>query len=51
MLEENANFPINVTGLFRHPIMILQTDIEFLEWLLKEIKEGTSIIDRETYHK
>jgi DNA-binding PadR family transcriptional regulator len=51
MLEENANFPINVTGLFKHPIMILQTDIEFLEWLLKEIREGKSKIDPETYYK
>jgi DNA-binding PadR family transcriptional regulator len=51
MLEENSNFPINVTGLFKHPIMILQTDIEFLEWLLQEIKEGKANVDPEAYNK
>ncbi|MFX1293554.1 MAG: PadR family transcriptional regulator [Promethearchaeota archaeon] len=40
MLEENSHMPLNVRGLFVHPIKILQTDIEFLEWTLEEIKKG-----------
>lgn len=39
-LKEIADMPINVTGLFIHPIKILQTDIEFLTWVLGEIKDG-----------
>jgi hypothetical protein len=51
MLQKNSNFPINVTGLFKNPIMVLQTDIEFLEWLLKEIMEGKTTIDEKAYNK
>lgn len=40
MLIENSRMPLNVRGLFLHPIKILETDIEFLEWVLEEIKEG-----------
>jgi DNA-binding PadR family transcriptional regulator len=40
MLQENSKFPINVTGLFKHPIMILETDIKFLEWVLIKVQEG-----------
>jgi len=40
MLEENANMPLNVRGLFLHPIKILETDIEFLNLVLDEIKNG-----------
>ena len=40
MLEENSHMPLNVRGLFVHPIKILGTDIEFLEWVLKEIQKG-----------
>ncbi|MFX1313115.1 MAG: PadR family transcriptional regulator [Promethearchaeota archaeon] len=40
MLEENSNMPLNVRGLFLHPIKILGTDIEFLNWVLDEIKQG-----------
>lgn len=40
MLEENSQMPLNVTGLFIHPIEILKTDIKFLEWVLEQIKKG-----------
>ncbi len=40
MLEEISHMPLNVRGLFVHPIKILGTDIEFLEWALKEIQKG-----------
>ncbi len=39
MLNKNSKMPLNVKGLFLHPIKILETDIEFLEWVLEEIKE------------
>ena len=39
MLNKNSKMPLNVRGLFVHPIKILETDIEFLEWVLEEIKE------------
>ena len=45
MLEENSKTPLNVRGLFIHPIGILQTDIEFLEMVLEEIKKGGTQID------
>ncbi|MHA1916600.1 MAG: PadR family transcriptional regulator [Promethearchaeota archaeon] len=40
MLKENSKMPLNVRGLFVHPLKILKTDIEFLEWALEEIREG-----------
>ncbi|MFX1326309.1 MAG: hypothetical protein ACFE8N_15270, partial [Promethearchaeota archaeon] len=40
MLEVNSNMPLNVRGLFLHPIKILGTDIEFLELVLNEIQSG-----------
>jgi DNA-binding PadR family transcriptional regulator len=40
MLEENSKMPLNVRGLFVHPIRILATDIEFLNWVLDEIRNG-----------
>ncbi|MHA2281797.1 MAG: PadR family transcriptional regulator [Promethearchaeota archaeon] len=42
MLSENSKMPLNVKGLFVHPIYILETDVQFLEWALEEIKEGKS---------
>ncbi len=42
MLNTNSKMPLNVRGLFMHPIKILETDIKFLEWVLEEIKEGKS---------
>ncbi|TFF87615.1 MAG: PadR family transcriptional regulator [Promethearchaeota archaeon] len=40
MLEENSEMPLNVTGLFIHPIEVLKTDRKFLEWVLEELKKG-----------
>jgi len=40
MLNTNPNYPINVSGLFIHPIKILETDISFMEWAIENIKEG-----------
>jgi len=51
MLEENSHMPLNVRGLFEHPIKILQTDIEFLQWVLKEIKEGENQDGADEYSK
>ena len=51
MLEKNINYPLNVKGLFIHPIRILETDINFLEWVLEEIKKGAGQIDPEAYNK
>jgi hypothetical protein len=40
MLANFPRMPINVTGLFLHPIKILETDIDFfqnvLEWIKKD---------------
>lgn len=44
MLQENSDFPINVTGLFKHPMMILKTNIEFFEWVIKKIVEDNSSV-------
>jgi hypothetical protein len=49
MLNENLKMPLNVKGLFVHPIKVLETDIEFLQWVLKEIKEGKGEVDPKTY--
>ncbi|MHA1193611.1 MAG: PadR family transcriptional regulator [Promethearchaeota archaeon] len=51
MLEGNPNYPINVSGLFIHPIKILETDIRFMEWVLDKIKKGDGHIDSKTYSK
>jgi len=40
MLKENSKMPLNVRGLFFHPIKILGTDIDFLNWVLGELKNG-----------
>ena len=45
MLENNINQPLNVKGLFIHPIKILQTDVEFLEAILEEIRRGAGQVD------
>ena len=49
MLNENSKMPLNVRGLFMHPIKILDMDIEFLEWVLEEIKEENGQVDPKTY--
>ena len=51
MLGENSKMPLNVRGLFIHPINILQTDIEFLEMVLDEIKKGGGQINTKTHNK
>jgi DNA-binding PadR family transcriptional regulator len=51
MLEENSHLPLNVVGLFIHPIKILETDIEFLTFVLEEVKEGKGQVDPEAYSK
>jgi DNA-binding PadR family transcriptional regulator len=51
MLEDNKQFPINVTGLFKHPIMILETDIKFLEWVMGELKKIGKQIGSDDYKK
>jgi DNA-binding PadR family transcriptional regulator len=43
MLKVNPKFPINVSGLFIHPIKILETDISFMECVIEKIKEGDDI--------
>jgi DNA-binding PadR family transcriptional regulator len=48
MLGENSKTPLNVRGLFIHPINILQADIEFLEMVIEEIKKGGSQIESKT---
>jgi len=40
MLAINSGRSLNVRGLFIHPIMVLKTDVEFLEEVLEEIKRG-----------
>jgi len=51
MLDSNSNCPINVSGLFIHPIKILETDIVFLEEVINEIKKGDGIIESKTSSK
>jgi DNA-binding PadR family transcriptional regulator len=51
MLEINSQMPLNVRGLFVHPIKILEIDIEFLNWVLEEIKKGGGKVDPEVYDK
>jgi DNA-binding PadR family transcriptional regulator len=48
MLFENQHYPLNVIGLFKHPIMILETDIKFLKWVLEKVKSGVSITESKT---
>jgi DNA-binding PadR family transcriptional regulator len=43
MLKVNPNLPINVSGLFIHPIKILETDILFMEWVIEKISGGDEI--------
>ncbi|MHA2186226.1 MAG: PadR family transcriptional regulator [Promethearchaeota archaeon] len=40
MLKQNSKMPLNVRGLFLHPIKILETDVEFLNIVLEEIRNG-----------
>ena len=45
MLTENSHMPLNVRGLFVHPIKILEIDIVFLNWVLEEIKKRGGKVD------
>ena len=49
MLVGFPAMPVNVTGLFIHPIKVLQTDIDFLEMTLKEIKKRGGQIGPDAY--
>jgi len=49
MLEKNSTTPLNVRGLFIHPIKILNTDIEFLKYVIDEIRRGGGHGDPKTY--
>lgn len=51
MLSKSQDYPLNVIGLFKHPIMILETDIKFLEWVLEKVKNGVRGTDRKTFNK
>jgi DNA-binding PadR family transcriptional regulator len=55
MLDDmRSNFPkipINVTGLFIHPIKVLETDIEFFGLVIEEIKRIGGQIGPEAYSK
>jgi DNA-binding PadR family transcriptional regulator len=51
MLEKNSTTPLNVRGLFIHPIKILDSDIEFLEIVLEEIKKGGDQFESKTHGK
>ncbi len=51
MLEKNSTTPLNVRGLFIHPIKILNTDIEFLKDVIDEIRRGGGQVDPDTYSR
>jgi DNA-binding PadR family transcriptional regulator len=50
MLSNFSKMPINVTGLFIHPIKILEADEEFLKKVLEEIKRVENQIDPSNYN-
>ncbi|MFW9827823.1 MAG: PadR family transcriptional regulator [Candidatus Thorarchaeota archaeon] len=49
MLSDFSKMPINVTGLFIHPIKILETDEEFFEMVIEEIKKVGGTISFNDY--
>lgn len=51
MLKDNSHTPLNVRGLFVHPIKILGIDIDFLNWVLEEIEKGGVNVEPEAYDK
>jgi len=51
MLSELGPLPLNVRGLFTHPIKILETDIEFFKEVIEEIKQGGGLNDKKAYGK
>jgi len=50
ILSNFSRMPINVTGLFIHPIKILETDEEFFEMVLEEIKKVEGNINPDNYN-
>ena len=50
MLSNFARMPINVTGLFIHPIKILEADEEFFEMVLDEVKKMDGKISPDDYN-
>jgi DNA-binding PadR family transcriptional regulator len=51
MLLNFPNMPINVTGLFLHPIKILETDMEFFQMVLDNIKKGQNQFGVDSYEE
>ena len=51
MVSQIPHMPLNVRGLFIHPIKVMQTDVEFLEEILEEVKEGGGQVGSEAYGK
>lgn len=51
MLLNFPNMPINVTGLFLHPIKILETDVEFFQMVLEIIKKGQNQFGLDLYEE
>jgi DNA-binding PadR family transcriptional regulator len=50
MLSNFSSMPINVTGLFIHPIKILKTDEEFFEMVLNKVKKVEGNIGPDDYN-
>ncbi|MFW9942667.1 MAG: PadR family transcriptional regulator [Candidatus Thorarchaeota archaeon] len=50
MLSNFSKMPINVTGLFIHPIKILEADEEFFEMVLDEIKKMEGKVSPDDYN-
>jgi len=47
MLKAYSGIPLNVTGLFIHPIKILKADEDFLELVIEEIKKNNPIVNKD----
>ncbi len=41
-LKQWGGYPLNIKALFIRPIKVMETHIEFIEWMLKEIMEDTT---------
>ena len=51
MLMNFPKMPINVTGLFSHPIKILEADMEFFQRLLENIKKDQNQFGLDSYEE
>lgn len=51
MVSNFPKMPINVTGLFLHPIKILEADTEFFAMVLEEINKGNSQFNIDAYNQ